>query len=189
LFGKFDEAEIEMRRARELDPLSSAIRAFIRGLLYRSRQYDRGLEEAAEEIKLHDSPALHNYVAGTYLVKGDYARALMESENALSGSSADERPYRISTLACIYAKTGRKEEAIKILKELEELSKQNPIYYEDLAAVHYCLGDYNETLRMFERAYDEHSELLPFSLTDPLYDGLRSNSRYIALRKTMGLDK
>jgi tetratricopeptide (TPR) repeat protein len=187
LSGKFDEANIEMRKARELDPLSSTIRYFIRSLLYKSRQYDRALEEIAEEIKLHDHPQLHNLLAYIHLLRGDFEKALTETETALAASSPDERPFRISTLACIYAKTGRKEEAMKMLNELEELSKQNPIFYEDLATLHYCLGESDETLRIFEKAYDEHSELLPFSLIDPIYDGLRSDPRFIALRKKVGL--
>ena len=191
LSGAFDEAQVEMRRARELDPFSSMIRGYNRSLLYRSRQYDRALEEIGEEMKLHDRPGLHDALAGIYLVKGDYYKALIESEKAVAVAGPDDRPFFISTLACIYAKTGRKEEAIRILNELEEFSKQRhyAIYYDAFAPVYYCLGDYDETFRIFEKAYDEHSELLPFSLIDPFYDELRSDPRFIALLKKVGLEK
>ena len=55
LVGAFDEAEVEMRRARELDPTAPLTKYFFRVLLTVGRQFDRALEEAAEEVKLHDS--------------------------------------------------------------------------------------------------------------------------------------
>ncbi len=168
IFGRFDEAQVEMRKARELDPLSSSIRAWMRNLLYRSRQYDRALEETVEEMKLHDRPGLHNSLAHIYRAKGDYEKALIESEKTVAVVGPDERPFFISTLACIYARSGRKEDATKILKELEEVSKQRYLPPDVFADIYYCLGDYEETFRIWEKAYDEHYEVaLPLSLTDP----------------------
>jgi adenylate cyclase len=191
IFGKFGEAETELRKARELDPLSSSIRSWFQSLLYNSHQYDRALEEIAEETKLHDRPGLHNALAKIYLVKCDYEKALIESEKAMATVSPDDRPFFISTLACIYAKTGRKEEAIKILNELEELCKQRhyATYYDAFAPVYYCLGDYDGVFRTIEKAYDEHSGDFLFSLIDPLYDSLRTDPRFIALLKRVGLQK
>jgi TolB-like protein/tetratricopeptide (TPR) repeat protein len=191
IFGKFEEAETELRKARELDPLSSSIRSWFQSLLYNSHQYDRALEEIAEEMKLHDSPGLHNALAGIYLVKGDYDNALIESEKAMATVSPDDRPFFISTLACIYAKTGRKEEAVKILNDLEELCKQRhyATYYDAFAPVYYCLGDYDGLFRTIQNAYDEHSGDFLFSLIDPLYDSLRTDPRFIALLKRVGLQK
>src|SRR3989304_28834 len=191
MLGRFDEAQIEMRKARELAPLSSLIRSWMRSLLFRTRQYDRAVKEIAEEMKLHDRPGLHNWLAYIYLVKGDYEKALIESEKAVAVVGFEERPFFISTLACIYAKANRKEEATRILKELEAVSKQRYLPPDDIfAPIYYCLGDYDETFRIWEKAYhDDHSEFLPFSLTDPFYDELRSSPRFIALLKILGLEK
>ena len=190
MFGRFDEAQIEMRKARELDPLSSLIRSWMRSLLFRTRQYDRAVKEIAEEMKLHDRPGLHNWLAYIYLVKGDYEKALIESEKAVAVVGFEERPFFISTLACIYAKANRKEEVTRILEELEAVSKQRYLPPDGIfAPIYYCLGDYDETFRVWEKAYDDHSELLPFSLIDPFYDELRSDPRFIALLKKVGLEK
>ena len=188
LVGAFDEAEVEMRRARELDPTAPLTRYFFRVLLYVSHQFDRAVEETAEEIKLHDRPDLHDFLAGIYLARGDYEKALIESKKAVAASGPEVRPRCISTLACIYAKTGRKEDATKILKELEELSRQSATVYDFLADIYFCLGDYDEAFGVLERAYDEHSEYLPFSLINPLDDKLRFDPRFIALRKKVGLE-
>ncbi len=189
MFGRFDEAQIELRKARELDPHSSQVRRWMRNLLIRTRQYDQALEEIAEEMKLHDRPDLHDELAQIYLVKGAFENALIESEKAVAAAAPEDRPLFTSTLACIYARTGRKEEAIKILRELEDVSKQGYFRPESIVApVYYCLGDYDETLRIFEKAHDEHSAGISW-INSPFYDELRSDPRFIALLKKVGLEK
>ncbi len=189
IFGKFDEAEIELRKARELDPLSSLTRSWIGSLLTCSRQYERALVYTVEDMKLHDRPGLHERLAEIHILKGEYEKALIESEKAVA-AGLDDRPFFLPTVACIYAKTGRKEEAINILKELKQISKQRYMLPDAIfAPIYYCLGDYDETFRIFERAYDEHTDTLPFSLIDPFYDELRSDPRFTALLRKIGLEK
>jgi len=190
LLGAFDEAQTEMRKAIELDPLSPLIRYFNRVLLCHRRQYDEALEDVTVEMKLYERPRVRNWLADVYLRKGDYEKALLESEKAVAVARPDDRPFLISTLACIYAKEGRKDEATRILNELEEASKQRYLPREHiLAPIYYCLGNYDETFRIWQEAYDEHLETLPFSLTDPFYDELRSDPRFVALLKKVGLQK
>jgi hypothetical protein len=59
-----------------------------------------------------------------------------------------------------------------------------------LIALHYiAAGDNDKTLTWLERAVEEHAGWLPDLKMEPTWDPLRSNPRFVALVKKVGLEK
>ena len=81
-----------------------------------------------------------------------------------------------------------KSNAAKILDELLQSSRQGYSVSYDIALVYWGLGDKNQALEWLERAYEERSSFLDEIKVDPKWDGLRSDSRFVALMKKVGLE-
>lgn len=184
--GRKDEAQAEIERARQLDPLSLQINAAVVQVFYFGRAYDRAIEHARKALDLDPNFATtHLMLALAYKERGMFAAAMAEGENALtfSGRSAP-------CLACIggcYAASGRKQEAEKIIEELRKLSEQKYVDSYVLAWVHANLRDTERALTHLEHAHAKQSSYLAAIKVDPVFDFLRSDHRFQSLQRRVGL--
>jgi tetratricopeptide (TPR) repeat protein len=85
------------------------------------------------------------------------------------------------------AVAGRRDEALAVLKELDERSKREyvPAFYSVL--IYLGLNDKDQAFQCLERAYEERSTHLVWLKVDPIFDGLRSDPRFTDLMRRMGL--
>jgi tetratricopeptide (TPR) repeat protein len=94
----------------------------------------------------------------------------------------------MAELGHAYALAGKTQEAHKILEGLQKLSKQK---YADacyIAMVYVGLGEIDEAFHWLEKAYEERAWDLSFIKIEPRFERIRSDPRYKALLKKMGLD-
>ena len=101
----------------------------------------------------------------------------------LSGGSSLMR----AALAQTFATAGRKKEAIQILDDLTELTKQKYVAPYFFAGIHVGLGEDDRAIEYLEKSYEEHSHWLIYLHLDPSMDGLRSNPRFQDLLHRVGL--
>jgi TolB-like protein/Flp pilus assembly protein TadD len=189
LHQRFEEAEKELRRARELDPLAPVLKEWVGTLLVRSRQYRQALEYFTEMLKQRETADLHDTLASIHLFQGDYAVALIESETAVNQADTNERPFFETTLACIYARSDKKEDALKILKRLGDASNKQYIPRRLFSSIYSALGDRAKALQTLWKAYEEHDDLLPFTVTSPMWDDFRSEPEFTELLSKLGIRK
>jgi len=186
--GRLDEALSEIKRAQELDPLSLVINKVVGLFLYYMRQYNKAIDRLKKTLELDPNfPGAHYDLGYVYEAQGKFDEAIAELKKArtIVGSG----PYGLSDLGHAYARAGKKSEALKILNELFEFSKQGYSVSFDIGFVYYGLGDKEKSFEWFEKAYQERSDWLVYLKVDPLWDGLRSDPRFVALMKKMGLEK
>jgi len=79
-----------------------------------------------------------------------------------------------------------KEEALKLLDQLNELSKKRYVSPFYIAMVYFGLGDKKKLFEYLEKACEARESFLAFINTWPLFDSLRSEPRFKALLKKMG---
>ena len=84
------------------------------------------------------------------------------------------------------AELGRGDEARRIALALEEEAEQRYVRGEEIAGIWAALGDRDRAFRWLDRAYEERSAGMPF-LAYPMYDPLRSDPRFQALVRKVGL--
>jgi Flp pilus assembly protein TadD len=113
----------------------------------------------------------------------DEAIAEFQRVRALAGSG----PYGLGNLGCAYARSGNKGEAARILNGLLKLSKQEYSLSGDIALVYCGLGDKGKALEWLEEACQERTETVLWLKVDPAWDSLRSEPRFAALLKKIGL--
>jgi hypothetical protein len=82
---------------------------------------------------------------------------------------------------------GQKDEARQILTKLETMRQKQYLQPYLFAIVQIGLGDKDEAFRILSKAVDEKSDELLFIRVDPALDTLRSDPRFHALLKRMGI--
>jgi adenylate cyclase len=182
--GRFDEALAEIKKARELDPLSLAISTGVGHVLYLSRNYDEAIKQYTKAVELEPNfMATHLWFGRPYLEKGMYKEAISELETAvrLSGEST----VALAMLGHGLASAGRLEEATRVLEKLKERSKSQYVPSYWIAVVYNGFRDKEQTLRWMKKAFDERSSWLVWSNVEPRFAWLRADPEFAALMKSM----
>jgi len=184
--GRLEEAREETRRAQALDPLSLPVDTSAIYIFYLSREYDRAVEECRKALDLDPNFArAHSNCGLAYEAKGMYREAITEFEKAVTISGT--RATYAGQLGHALAVSGEKGQALKILEELRERSKQTYVPAHEMAVICVGLGEKDQAFGWLRNAYEERSSWLPMLAVSPLFDGLRSDPRFQALLRRMNL--
>src|SRR6266498_4018639 len=117
--GRNDEAATMIKRAQELDPLSSVIAVNISRMYHMQNNYDASIENSLKTIDLDPNFApAYEYLALSYLKLGRNAEAIVAAEKAVDLSK--RAGIALGDLGYVYATVGKRAEAIDKIKELEE---------------------------------------------------------------------
>jgi serine/threonine-protein kinase len=126
-------------------------------------------------------------LGNVYLHMRKYDEAIAQYKKAipLSGTSPDET----ATLAYAYAKSGRKQQAMLVVEELKRRSQRHYVPASLFAATYAALGDHHEAARWLEKALEDRDGILVFVGVDPIFEDIRSDSRYEKILSRVGLPK
>ncbi len=182
--GRFDESFEQIKKARDLDPLSISINSSFGWRLYLARQYDRSIAQLQDTLEMDPSYEWAHLILGqAFEQKGEFNPALAELHKALEISH--NSPLMISALAHAYALSGNRVEAQKLLTELEALSKNQYVSPYYVAVVNLGLGKNELAMNWLEKAYADRSNGLVFLRVEPELDPLRADPRFIALQNKL----
>jgi tetratricopeptide (TPR) repeat protein len=188
VIGQTDEALEEAKQARKLDSFSPIIVSHPAWINYLSRNAEGAIREARQTLKLDQNffPA-RRYLALGYDLQGKYNDAVAEVQKAVL--LAPKSTLVRSELAYAYAKAGRREEALRVMDELQRSPGERRVSPFHLALVHIALGENDRAIELLEKAYDERAERLVWLRADPRFDPLRLNPRFNELLRAMGLSR
>ncbi len=181
--GQAEHAIAELKRARDLDPLSLIVNTTL-GRAYRDgRHYDEAIQQCQKTLYLDANFAPAHWCLGLgYVGKERYAEAIKEFHKA---KALGEGPIALWPLGYTYAVSGRKAEARKIVRELQQRSYEGYASPYFIAAVYAGLGEKDRAFEWLDRAYDERENM--WLDLDPFLDNLRSDRRFQELRRRVGL--
>jgi TolB-like protein/DNA-binding winged helix-turn-helix (wHTH) protein/Tfp pilus assembly protein PilF len=182
--GRFDESFDQIKKARDLEPLSISINASFGWRLYLAREYERSIAQLRDTLEMDPSYEWAHLILGqAYEQKGEYNLALEELQEAVELSHSS--PLMISALAHAYAASGNHPDALKLLAQLEALSKKQYVSPFYVAIVYLGLGKNELAMNWLEKAYDDRSNGLVFLKVEPELDPLRSDPRFGALLRKL----
>jgi hypothetical protein len=87
----------------------------------------------------------------------------------------------------VYAASGNRAEAKKILQQLDQLSKQRYLSGYNMAIVCAGLGDSDGTFAWLDKAYQEHSFDISKLKQDPEFASVHQDPRFLDLLRRVHL--
>jgi len=184
--GRHEEAITEGVRARELDPLSLIINTLNGSNLYQARRYDEADASLRKTLEMDPNFWIaHLFLGKTYLSKKEYPEAIAEFTKAreISGGNSEA----ISMAGCVWAIAGDAAKARAVLNELKALANERYVPSTNLAALYCALGEKDEAIAWLDKAYEDRDIRLNRLKVEPKWDSIRSDPRFVAIVKRMGL--
>ena len=187
MFGRFEEAIRNKQKAIELDPLSLMFNTGLSAALEAARRYDEAMAQCRKTLELDPNFAsAHVELGWCSVYKGDTAAATAEFQKA---KALDPAPWTDGALAYAYARAGDRAKAEQMLREWDDRVKQRYISPSLRALLHLGLGEKDKGLDWLERCYEEQDGFCSGLKVYPGFDSLRTEARFQALLKKVGLDK
>ena len=178
--ARHDEAIKEIKLAQQLDPLSPRINANVGHMLFYARRYDEAIKALKNAIEMFPDHTIgYTYLGYVYLQKSMYEEALEQFQKGNSQGG----------LGITYAKMGKRDEAQQVLDDLIKLSMQKYVWPYDLALLYFALGENDQGFKWLDKAYEERDIGLCYLKAEPMLDSVRSDPRFKALLKKVGLEK
>lgn len=185
--GRIEEALRTVSRAAELDPVSQAILKDKGLALYYNRQYDRAIEIARRTLELDPHYAgAYRLLSLSYQGKGMFDQAIAENERW--GALTKNQLETTVALAQLYAASGRSGKAREIVERVEADELLSDNVHRGLALVYAALGDNDVAFKWLEQSYEKREESMLSLKVDPKVDRLRSDPRFIALLRKIGVE-
>jgi tetratricopeptide (TPR) repeat protein len=187
VLGQWDEAIAATQRARTLDPLSPTFSAAAGFTLYRAGRY-RQAEELFQGLRSLDPDFIlvNSGWGQIMLIQGRYGEAIEALEHAVDPTT--RHSIDLSLLAHAYAKAGRRDDARRLLRELEERAASGYVSGASMALAYAGLADTASAFRWLERAVEVHDPILTYYFaSEPLMEAYRRHSKGARLLERMGL--
>jgi serine/threonine-protein kinase len=184
VMGRFEEAEVEIKQARQLDPLSLIVATDHAVILYYARQYGHAIEEFRKVREMEPHFPRTDMIYHVYLKQGMFEEVATDLET--EKGSRNESPWYWAELAYREGQVGQTAESRRSMKKLREMNQRKQI--DPLAMAIACLGlnEGNEALDWLEKSYAAHSMSIISVKVDPLFDPLRGEVRFKNILRGMG---
>ena len=185
--GRNDQSIAEAKRAQQADPLSGFANFNVGGALVFARQWDPAIEQLHRAIEVDPTFWFsHCFLGRAYEQKGKLPEAIAEFQRALELEEDNAEIW--SGLGHAYALSGQRAEAQKVLEHLKGVSAHSWVAPYNIAVIYAGLGEKEQAFAFLDQAYKDRSYYLPTYLaTDARIDSLRSDQRFVELRKRVGL--
>jgi len=187
LMGEYDEAIAVGQRETDLDPLSPSKKGIVPFILLRAGRCDEALERFQKVHREYPPyiPAANN-IGVAYICRGRYKEAAAQFEKTVPVQEAPERES-FANLAFAYARSGRREKAQEMLRELQEESSRRYIDPINFAIIHAGLGENGRALDSLEKAYKDRSGPPYLHLPYIALNVLRSDPRWVDFARRKGV--
>src|SRR5437762_10459656 len=178
--GEFERAIAEGKRAVELDPLSLVVNTDLAVGYTMARRYPEAIEQFNNILAMDPQFYYARWAFGLALqFDGQLPEAIAQYKKA---AELTDDPFVLAWLAQGYAQAGQRDEALKLLAQMDELATKRYVGVWSFAIVHLALGEKEKAIDELERAFRERSDpFITFIKVRTLFDPLRGDPRFQAL--------
>jgi DNA-binding winged helix-turn-helix (wHTH) protein/tetratricopeptide (TPR) repeat protein len=178
--GRVDAALADMRRARELEPMTLLFTANHALILVNARRYEETIDLLMPIVEANP---------GFALARGILARALMATGDLEAARQQLEARNEIgllqSELALVYIKLGLREEAVRELERIEAMGREGFAVAYDQATIYTAQGDLDRACERLENALTDGSVQINWMRLDPRMDALRGRKCFADVEKRL----
>ncbi|HEY6189184.1 MAG TPA: protein kinase [Pyrinomonadaceae bacterium] len=183
--GRLPEAIRESETARKLDPFSSTIKLNYCRAFYYARRYADATMCFQQLVNEEPDNKNHRYMLGlVYLGKGMYP----EATDILQSLYREDISLAGAALGYCYAVSGKKEDALRVIAEMEaQRSPDRYISPQEFAIIYIGLGDNDRAFTLLKKAAADRFAPLTYINIEPLFDKIHADERYLELVRSLNL--
>jgi len=183
--GRHEQALAEAKRAMELDPFSRFTYGDPGFVLLMARRYDRAVLESQTAVERQpDFGYARAVLALSYAENARYSEAVSEAESA---TRYDDSPFILAVLAQVHALSGNKAQAMRVLQDLEQLTRKRYVCSYEVAIAYVLLKEKDQAFRWFDKAVEDRSDCMVVIAVDPRLDSIGPDRRFQDLVRHVGL--
>jgi hypothetical protein len=93
----------------------------------------------------------------------------------------------LALLAQVHALSGNKSQAMRVLQDLEKLTKKRYVCSYEVATAYVLLSEKDQAFRWFDKAVEDRSDCMVVLAVDPRLDSIRSDLRFQDLLRRVGV--
>jgi tetratricopeptide (TPR) repeat protein len=180
--GRCKEASQESQTALALDPVSSRAYLGASFIFYFCRQYDVARDLLQRGTQLPHRPDETYFPLGVIDVEiGKYDEAVDQFRKI------GDMPHALGHMGNALARQGRVREAEDAIEKLKRHIASDGIGRYEVALVYAGLRQNDNAFEWLEKAFQVHDKGLTYLKVDPCLDPLRSDPRFAALVKRVGI--
>jgi eukaryotic-like serine/threonine-protein kinase len=182
IMGRPDEAMVRIKKVLDLDPFNPMAQSFYAIILHCARRYDEAVAQARKTLAMQPGAP----VAKTALYLSLRELKKFDEAGAMDKASLADFPALQEAFSQAYEKMGFVKAWGAVADEQAALHDKG-MYSIDIADSYLLGGDKAKALNWLEKAYEEHNPSLPYISCMPRWDPLRSEPRFQALLRRMGI--
>jgi DNA-binding winged helix-turn-helix (wHTH) protein/tetratricopeptide (TPR) repeat protein len=178
--GRVDAGLADMRRARELEPMTLLLSSNYALILVNARRYDEAIELLKPIVDANPGFDTGRSVLARALVatgRFDEALAQLQARQVVGAWQGD--------LGVLYAKMGRREDALREIARLEEQQRAGFGESYEIATIYATLGDLDKGCELLARALADYSFHVNWMRLDPRMDPLRGRQCFADVEKRL----
>ena len=178
--GRVEAGLADMRRARELEPMTLLLSSNYALILFNARRYDEVVELLEPIVAANPGFDTGRSVLARALGatgRFDEAIAQLLARKDVGAWQGD--------LGVMYAKTGRRADALREIARLDALEQQGFGEAYEMATIYVTLGDLDKGCELLARALTDHSFLVNWMKLDPRMDPLRGRQCFEDVEKQL----
>src|ERR1700730_1456403 len=188
--GRHGEAIAEMKKALELDPLSSPLNNYMGMTYLLAGDYQKSVQQLQHTIDLDPTFLLAHFTLASALTEiGKYEQAIEEMQRGalLSGTSPEEASVVTAEWLTAFRTGGPNGYWQKNLQVTLRAQEHGGTGTLELASAYARVGDKEKSLEWLQKAYEERNGNITLVNSFPDYKRLRGDPRFSALLKRIGL--
>ena len=190
--GRKAEALKEINTALQLDPFSPMQHSSASFVFLFARQYDDAKREARRAVEIDPTFSLGHLVLGSALHaqgKPDDAFPELLRYLRLSGQSSFAQELEFAARNNPGPRDPFQKVAPAFLRSYQKKPEMQPAWAVNIAWAFMYLGDKDKAFEWLNRACDEHNMEVYAIAVDPDFDPIRSDPRFEAVLRRMGLPR
>jgi tetratricopeptide (TPR) repeat protein len=184
--GRTEQGVSLARLARDVDPLNADRTVQLGWHLYQARRHDEAIQELQAVLTAEPDYSQALWFLGFALMevsRFDEAIRALERDAAIR----NRNPATLGVLTRAYGRAGRQTEARHIVEELERRERDGYVPPAVFVNAYMGVGDRSRFFAALERACREHSNIVQWLKTHPVYDDVRDDPRFADLLRRVGL--
>ncbi len=185
---RYDEALEEVKKTREIDPLTISNDLQEASIHYKRRDYQRTGDLLQAALQRSPNNQRVKYMMAYHLLVTGQPNAAARLLEPLYNSPKDEdKVIAGAPLGMAYAKQGMDKRALRLIRDLAGFEANTYVPSQEKALIYMALGDYDKAFENLMLSCAERFSSFPGLINDPIVDELRRDPRFAELRNCANL--